>query len=74
MQHVASDIGLGQKYLPSESYPMQDQLNNIANWAEENPMKLNEQKYNYMIFFRAQENLITRLHINKHTLNQIPVT
>ena len=74
MQHVASDIGLGQKYLPSGSYPMQDQLNNIANWTEENLMKLNEEKCNYMIFSRAQENFITRLHVNNHTLNQIPVT
>ena len=53
MQHVASDIGLGQKYAPSESYPMQDQLNNIANWTEENLMKLNEQKCNYLIFSKS---------------------
>ena len=43
MHHVASGFGLGKKYHPSESYSMQDQLNNIANWTEENLMKLNEQ-------------------------------
>ena len=45
-QHVASDIGIDQKYLPASSYPMQDSLNYISNWTRENLMQLNEAKCN----------------------------
>ena len=64
MQHVVSVM----------IYPTQDQLNNIAHWTEENLMQLNEQIRNYVIFSRARENFISRLHIDNHTLNQILVT
>ena len=34
-EHVASDIGIGQSYLPADNYQTQDQLNFISNWSEE---------------------------------------
>ena len=33
---------------------MQDSLNLIANWTEDNLMKLKEQKSNYMVFSRGE--------------------
>ena len=32
-QHVASDIGIDQKYLPATSYTTQDTLNYVSNWT-----------------------------------------
>ena len=73
-EHVASDIPVDQKYLPPSSYKTQNQLDSIADWTRENLMQLNEKKCNYMIFSRAQEKFTTRLHVNNHTIDQIPVT
>ena len=57
-QHVASDVGIGQQYLPPSSYPVQDHLNSISRWTDESLMKINERKCNYMVFTRAR--LISR--------------
>ena len=73
-QHVASDIGIDQEYLPASSYNTQDSLNYISNWTRENLMKLNEAKSNYMIFTRTGTNFATRLGINNKNLDQIAVT
>ena len=48
--HVASDIGQNQKYLPSENILSQQYLNKIETWTEANKMKLNVRKSNVMIF------------------------
>ena len=53
-QHVASDICIDQTFLPSSSYEMQDKLNNISDWTEENLMLLNETKSNYIIYTRSK--------------------
>ena len=74
MEHVASDIGVGQSYLPADTFPTQDHLNFVSNWTTENLMKINEDKCNYMIFTRAQEDFVTRLTVNNCKLDQIPVT
>ena len=60
-QHVASDIGLDQEYLPAERYNLQGTLDSITHWTEANLMQLNEAKCSYMIFSRAQEIFATRL-------------
>ena len=57
MQHVPSDIGADEKYLPPESFATQNHLNYISNWTKENKMKLNEAKSNYLVFSRSKENL-----------------
>ena len=72
--HVASDIGIEQRYLPAETYSTQDHLNSISNWTKQHLMKLNEDKCNFMIFSRAKENFVTRLAVNNITLDKIPVT
>ena len=73
-EHVASDIGIDQKYLPAVSYPTQDTTNYISNWTDDNLMKLNVAKSNYMIFTRTEEVFATRLNIGNSKLDQVPVS
>ena len=73
-EHVASDIGIDQQFLPTDTYQTQEHLNFISNWTNENLMKLNKAKSNYMIFSRAKENFATRLKIDQVNLDRIPVT
>ena len=49
-QHVASDIGVGQLYIPSDNIKSQEYLNNIQAWTDRNKMKLNECKTKVMVF------------------------
>ena len=62
-QHVASDIGIEDKFLPPQSYNMQEYIHKISDWTEDNLMKMNPNKCNYMIFSRSKENIATRLNI-----------
>ena len=73
-EHVASDVGIDQVYLPASSYPTQSQLNSISEWTDTNLMRLNEAKSNYMIFSRSHVNFSTRLFLNGSKLEQISVT
>ena len=70
-QHVASDIGIDEKYLPPENHTSQDTLNYISNWTSENLMKLNTSKCNYMIFSRSSEKFSTRLTINQDKIDRV---
>ena len=63
-EHVASDIGIGQSYLPPASYSTQGTLDKISAWTIRNMMLLNEGKSNYIIFSRSQEQFATRLTLN----------
>ena len=72
--HVASDIGIGQSYLPADSYATQDHLNFIANWSNEHLVKLNEDKCNYMVFTRSKEDFSTRLTVNNYILDKKSVS
>ena len=45
-QHVA--FGTDMKFLPSEKYSMQGHLDYISSWTDNNLMKLNEAKCNYL--------------------------
>ena len=73
-EHVASDIGIGQSYLPADSYQTQDHLNFISNWSEENLVKLNEAKCNFMVFTRSKEDFATRLKVNNCKIDQVSVS
>ena len=73
-QHVASDVGIDQKYLPASNYTAQDNLNYIGNWTKENLMKLNEAKCNYLVFSRSQENFATRLSVDNRVIDRLSVT
>ena len=73
-QHVASDIGIEQKYLPASSYNTQDDIDYISNCTSNNLMKLNATKCNYMVFTRTAENFATRLFVNNKFLEKVSVT
>ena len=73
-QHVASDVGVDQLYLPAMRYGAQDIVNFIYNWTTENKMKLNASKCNFMIFSRIKSDFTTRLTINNTTLERLEVT
>ena len=62
-EHVASDVGVDQSFLPAISYGTQDSLNFISNWTKENLMQLNAAKCSY-----------TRLTVNNTYLERIKVT
>ena len=67
-QHVASDIGID---VPANNLTTQDNLNDIADWTNQNKMKLNEDKSNYMVFSRSDTEFATRLTINDRTIDRI---
>jgi hypothetical protein len=73
LEHVASDIGIGQKFLPPSSYNSQDIINHIAKWTDTNRMKLNEAKCSYMVFSRSKEDFCSRLTVNNNYLERTDV-
>ena len=73
-QHVASDVGIGQKFLDPSKYNMQEKLNTIASWTDENLMMLNEEKSNYIIFTKAREEFAARLTLNEKLIERKKVT
>ena len=73
--HVASDIGIGQKYLPSENFQSQGYLNRIEQWTEDNMMKLNAKKSNVMIFnFTKNFQFTSRLYMENNLLEVVHET
>ena len=73
IQHVASDIPVDHLYLPPEKIEMQNHLNDITKWTEENFMLLNEEKSKYIIFTRSKQEFSTRLLMNDTPLERIKV-
>ena len=73
--HVASDIGINQKFLPSENFKSQEYLSQIENWTAENKMKLNVKKSKIMIFnFTLDFQFSTRLYLENNLLETISQT
>ena len=70
-QHIASDVGTHQKFLPPSTNTMQTTINNLTQWTADNKMSINEDKSNYMIFSRSKTEFKTRLNINSHKLDQV---
>ena len=70
-RHVASDVGIDQKFLPPDSYKTQENIDQIAQWTDNNLMKLNGGKCNYMIFSRSEENFTTRLSVKGSVLERV---
>ena len=64
LEHVASDIGVDQLYLPTQGLETQINLDKIAIWTEDNLMRLKESKTTYLIFTRARADFSTRLTVN----------
>ena len=74
-QQVPSDIGIGHKFIHSENFKTQTYLNNISEWTEQNQMKLNTDKSNYMIFnFSKNYQFNTRLYLKDSLMQQVRQT
>ena len=70
-QHVASDIGIDELYVPACNLKSQQSLDAIASWTSDNLMKLNEEKTKYMVFSRSETEVATRLTVNGNTIDRI---
>ena len=53
--YVASDVGIGQRFLPT--YSTRTQGFNDGSWIHKNLAKLNYDKFKYVIHTRRKENL-----------------
>ena len=68
---LLSDIGIDELYVPGLNLQTQKNLDNIAQWTDENMMKLNEKKSNYMVFSCSSTEIATRLTLNAQTLDRV---
>ena len=74
-QHVASDIGVDQKFLASENISTQGHVDKILQWTTENKMKLNGKKSKIMIFnFTKNYQFSTRIQLENNLLEIINET
>ena len=74
-EHVASDIGIDQKYLPSSNIKSQRYLDSIEDWTKNNLMKLNVKKSKVMIFnYTKNFQFTTRLYLENTLLEIITET
>ena len=63
-EHIASDVGLGERFLPSQGLATQENLDKISVWTKDNLMKLKESKTDYQVFTRARDRFATRFTVN----------
>ena len=69
LNHVASDIGTDQKFLPSSSTKTQEYIDHIATWTKENLSKLNSKKTKSMIInFTNKNQFSTRIKLENETM------
>ena len=61
-------------FLKPEDFQMQNHLDELSKWTENNLMLLNEEKSNYIIFSRSKQNFCTRLELNNSNLERVSVT
>ena len=74
-QHVASDIGINEKFLSPSNFGSQNNLDQISNWTSNNQMMLNKKKTNVMIFnFTLDYQFATRLYIEDQLLETVRET
>ena len=70
---VASDVGIDEQFVAAFCLSTQENLNRIPDWTKTNEMKLNEQKFNYMIYDTRPLNLLICEHLccqnPNHNLN-----
>ena len=73
--HVASDIAIGDSYLPPSNCQSQNYLNEIQEWTDAKKMKLNEKKTKIMIFnFTHNYQFSTRFYLESHLLEIVKST
>ena len=66
--HVASDIGIDQSFLPLSESVTQQNLTQISDWTTNNLMQLNKNKTNYLVFTRSRQDFATRLTLDGQIL------
>ena len=72
---VASDIGIGNKYLPPENIQSQTYIQNIETWTHEKQMKLDVSKSKFIISnFSKNYQINTRLYMENELLQQVKET
>ena len=73
--HVASDIGTDQLFLPSGNVESQQFMDNICEWTNLQKMKLNKNKSKVMVFNCTRKfQFSTRIHLNDTLLETINET
>ena len=70
-QHVPSDVGIDQLYLPPELTRTQENLNQISDWTTDNLMRINISKTNYMLFTRSRTDFATRFNVDGVKIDQL---
>ena len=71
-QHVASDIGINQQFIPSENIKSQEYMDKISEWTDNKKMKLNVEKSNVMIFNETKNyQFATRIQLNETILETV---
>ena len=74
-EHVASDIGINQLFLPTKNVNSQTNMDNICDWTEQRQMQLNEKKSKVMIInFTHNYQFSTRIKMNGSLLDIIDST
>ena len=61
---------MDQLYLPSHQLETQVNLNKIAQWTDNNLMKLKESKTNYIVYTRSRQDFAPRLTVNNEYIER----
>ena len=72
--HVASDVGIHQSYIPNQNLQTQEYIKQIETWTEQKNCKLNVSKSNIMIFNFNDNQFTTRLYMANTLLEVIHET
>ena len=73
--HVASDIAIGDSYLPPENIKSQNYLDSVQEWTDGKKMKLNHKKSKVMIFnFTKNYQFATRVYLGDTLLEIVKDT
>ena len=73
--HVASDIAIGESYLPPENSNSQIFLDKIQEWTDTNKMRLNQKKSKVIIFnYTNNYQFSTRLYLQNELLEIVQST
>ena len=68
--HVASDISLGQRFLPPSTTQTQTFNKGISVWTQQNLAKLNSEKSSYVIHTRMKEDFATRFNLDNSYIDR----
>ena len=74
LNHVASDVGIHQSFIPNQNLQSQEYINKIQSWTEQKKCKLNVSKSNIMIFNFNDNQFTTRLYMENTPLEVITET